>query len=424
MTIYANNVAGTMAANIGPSDTAILLGPGQGAAFPSPSGGDYFWLTLAHFNTGAIEVVQCTERAVDTLTVVRGRDSTNAISFVTGSVVEMRLVAAALREIDYRTVRGQANGLASLDASTRIPAAQMPTTVPLLTGGKLDMAVIPDAVATDTELALKAPLLDPVFSNNVTVTKSLFVDTGGAGVGGIQVGNDAMLKDVNVAHTLGVISVADSTKGLIRFGTGGDFGWNGTYLQWGGAQVWHSGTFNPAGKLDVAGGTMTGDLTIYRASSPSTGVVFLGNLGNRYLYNNGSSYELPGQPLNVGGIVYGLDFQITSDRRAKKNVRRRATRIGIADHIRLYDWQLKDSGVSGVGPLAQHVQVYAPEYVGYNGIYLTLDKAGLALEAAADLALRVQKLEKVSQCSTPKRSKRSCSSSAARSSSATKSRRS
>ncbi|MCA1458101.1 hypothetical protein I6F35_33750 [Bradyrhizobium sp. BRP22] len=46
--------------------------------------------------------------------------------------------------------------------------------------------------------------------------------------------------------------------------------------------------------VNRAGDTMTGDLTIYRAGAPNTGVVFLGNSGARYLYFDGSNYYIPG----------------------------------------------------------------------------------------------------------------------------------
>lgn len=72
---------------------------------------------------------------------------------------------------------------------------------------------------------------------------------------------------------------------------------------------------NPAGYMNNAavnasymprtGGTFTGDITMSRAGSPGTGVVFLGNTGSRYLFFDGGTYQMPGAPLNVGGLVFG-----------------------------------------------------------------------------------------------------------------------
>ncbi len=53
------------------------------------------------------------------------------------------------------------------------------------------------------------------------------------------------------------------------------------------------------------GDTFSGDITTYRSFAPTTGVLFLGNSGARYLFYNGSNYEMPGAPLYVGGKIYG-----------------------------------------------------------------------------------------------------------------------
>lgn len=55
--------------------------------------------------------------------------------------------------------------------------------------------------------------------------------------------------------------------------------------------------------LQKSGGTMTGDLTVYRAALPGTGVVYLGNSGARYLFYDGASYNLNGAYLNINGAT-------------------------------------------------------------------------------------------------------------------------
>jgi hypothetical protein len=44
----------------------------------------------------------------------------------------------------------------------------------------------------------------------------------------------------------------------------------------------------------------SGDITAYRAAD-TTGVIFLNRTNTRYLYNNGTNYELPGQYLTING---------------------------------------------------------------------------------------------------------------------------
>ncbi len=385
MTIFVNNAAGTLAANIGPSDAAILLGAGQGAAFPSPTGGNYFYATLQHFATGVIEIVKCTGRSVDTLTVERGRDSTSATSFITGSVLECRLVAVMLVEIDYRLVAGQANGLATLDGAVKLPVAQLPTTVPLLTGGKLDLAVIPTAVPTAAQVDLKAPKADPTFTGTVTASKLVMSGTGRL----IDVGDDAALYDINTAGHIGIKGQVDPNIGYIQFGNAPGFGWNGSALVFNGGAVYHAGNFNPAAAVQKSGDHMSGDLYL------DSGVLRLNSAGNRYLYNNGSVYELAGQGLSVGGVLYCTDMTITvSDRRAKKNVARVQPSLDLSRKLKLYEWNLKESGEYGRGPMAQDLKRLAPGTVRKNGKVLGIDKAGAALEYAMSLELRVRELEK------------------------------
>lgn len=51
------------------------------------------------------------------------------------------------------------------------------------------------------------------------------------------------------------------------------------------------------------GGVMTGDLTVYRGGSPTTGYVFINQANTRYLGFDGSNYQLPGASLYVNGSL-------------------------------------------------------------------------------------------------------------------------
>lgn len=402
-TVYANNVAGTLAAGVGPSDTILLLGAGQGASFPSPSGGDWFWLTCVHQASGAIEVMQCTARSVDSLTVVRGRDGTTAISMITGSVVEMRLCAIMMREVDYRTVKGVANGLATLDGSGLIPDAQ-----------------IPADIARDAEVAATyIPLSQRAAANGVaTLDASTLIPAA-------QI-PDLFLKlasggTVNGGITAVQTIISGTTSGELRVGGQGPgaqstiFKYDGTMsLATGGAPagfstIWHSSNFNPAGKLNVASPTstgtlnhtgnavivgnltlQTGDLTLYRPGG-TTAAIFMNSAGDRYIHWDGTYYQFN------AAACRGPNFIATSDRRQKTRIRRHKVKRGVADAIQLHDWEWKRSTTikgGGSGVIAQQVLDYAPHHV-QGGDSLGVDKAGLALEGVVDLAARMRELEKV-----------------------------
>jgi len=96
--LFLNNATSLLAASIDSLDVTIQLGSGDGALFPSPTGPQYFVATLED-DAGAIEIVQCTSRTGDLLTVVRGFDNSVAQSFaMTVTRIELRLTSVVVEE--------------------------------------------------------------------------------------------------------------------------------------------------------------------------------------------------------------------------------------------------------------------------------------------------------------------------------------
>jgi hypothetical protein len=96
--LFANNATATLASGISSSATAIALSAGQGALFPNPTAGQYFYATLVN-PANQIEIVKCTARASDTLTVVRGQEGTTARAYLAGEKFEQRVTAAGLNDL-------------------------------------------------------------------------------------------------------------------------------------------------------------------------------------------------------------------------------------------------------------------------------------------------------------------------------------
>jgi hypothetical protein len=92
---FANSAYATLASGINSSATSITLTTGQGARFPSLGGSDYFFATLIDTSNN-LEIVKCTARSTDVLTVVRGQESTTARAFSTGDRIELRVTAQGL----------------------------------------------------------------------------------------------------------------------------------------------------------------------------------------------------------------------------------------------------------------------------------------------------------------------------------------
>ena len=93
----ANNAFGTLAASITDSETSITLTTGQGARFPSLGAGDYFYATLIDTSNN-LEIVKCTARSTDVLTVTRAQESTTARAYSAGDRIEIRITAATFED--------------------------------------------------------------------------------------------------------------------------------------------------------------------------------------------------------------------------------------------------------------------------------------------------------------------------------------
>ena len=97
--LFANNAASELASAVASGAVSLTLKTGDGAKFPTPSGGDFFLVTL-YQKVGQDEInheiVKCTARAGDVLTVVRAQEGTTARAFSVGDPVELRLTAGSM----------------------------------------------------------------------------------------------------------------------------------------------------------------------------------------------------------------------------------------------------------------------------------------------------------------------------------------
>lgn len=79
--LFANNAASKLASAVASGAVSLTLKTEDGAKFPTPSGGDFFLVTL-YQKVGQDEInheiVKCTARAGDVLTVIRAREGTTA----------------------------------------------------------------------------------------------------------------------------------------------------------------------------------------------------------------------------------------------------------------------------------------------------------------------------------------------------------
>lgn len=99
--MFTNNASGRLLNEINPLQTTITLGAGEGDRFPSPGLNQIFKVTVMDYTTGDREIMHCTARSGDVLTVERGREDTVAHAFVAQTLVQLRITAETLHYLQW-----------------------------------------------------------------------------------------------------------------------------------------------------------------------------------------------------------------------------------------------------------------------------------------------------------------------------------
>jgi len=95
--LFANNANTTLASSLTTGATSMSVT--SASAFPSPTGVQYFYCTLADAATQTtIEIVKVTSVSGTTFAITRAQDGTSATAFAAGAVVSLRLVRASLND--------------------------------------------------------------------------------------------------------------------------------------------------------------------------------------------------------------------------------------------------------------------------------------------------------------------------------------
>lgn len=96
--VWSNFAESTLAAAIEADDAILLVADGDGDLFPEPGViGEQFTLVLENEDASVREIVVCTSRDGDQLSVTRGQEQTGAVAWAEGTVVRHQTTAEALR---------------------------------------------------------------------------------------------------------------------------------------------------------------------------------------------------------------------------------------------------------------------------------------------------------------------------------------
>lgn len=109
---FTNNAIGRLGEDLTVGETSIQLANGDGARFPNPNPGQIFVLTVQHLVEGTMEIMFCTARAGDVLTVERGQEGTDAVEWVqSNNVIVQHRVTADTLEYLAETAAGGSNAV-------------------------------------------------------------------------------------------------------------------------------------------------------------------------------------------------------------------------------------------------------------------------------------------------------------------------
>jgi hypothetical protein len=123
--LFSDRAASTLAGGISPTSVTLNLTAGGGALFPNPNAPNFFAATLIDAATGLLdEIVWCTARTADTLTVIRAQEGTDALTFNAGDLFQKLLTSGDMgamlqsNQLFVPSTTFFVNGATGLDTNT------------------------------------------------------------------------------------------------------------------------------------------------------------------------------------------------------------------------------------------------------------------------------------------------------------------
>lgn len=174
--IFANLASSTLASGIDDNDTQLTVQSGDGALFPSPGASQHAIIAIESVD-GDVEFVKCTGRTGDTLTIVRGQESSTAIAFASGSAVECRPTSGVMTNMLQKTGGDTLSGTTTLSGT--IDAGSSGS----ILGGEFTGKVRGDAGVTTNEFDVPSGGGAPTIGGSVVLTAANLITSLPAGAG-------------------------------------------------------------------------------------------------------------------------------------------------------------------------------------------------------------------------------------------------
>ncbi len=307
---FANDASSTLQSTITTGSTTIVVATPDAGLFPSFSSPDYFMVTVVDAG-GNMEIMKCTSRVSNALTVVRGQEGTTAFAFAAGAVVDLRLTAGTCAQFIQRDGGVGMTGPLTLSGNPANDLEAAPKQyVDTLVDAAMASAATKAALGGDTftgDVAISKA--NPAFTLNKTGISQL------ASLFGARDWAERWVIHLGDATTETGISNAGSNFLLQRFSDAGAWLEDLLFARRDNGRV-GIGTTNPANKLSVNGAV---DATAFKATgAPGADIVLkagavdgatnAGSNGQITTWNGfGVSPSVSGQPVPSGENAFWVN---------------------------------------------------------------------------------------------------------------------
>jgi hypothetical protein len=217
--LYVNSYSTRLTAQLTAGATTANVTAGDGAALAGANGTDFFYGTLRRvtgYKDVAREIVKITNRSTDALTIVRAQESTSALQFEVGDILDIDLTAAGImRELAYVEYTS-------------------PVTVSAATEGASDVVVTAPAITFDGVTPVVIQFFAPyvltgagtyiaitLFDNGTTIGYLAYTISNGTTTLTIPVNADRRLTPSAASHAYSIRAFRQANNGSVGAGTGG-----------------------------------------------------------------------------------------------------------------------------------------------------------------------------------------------------------
>jgi len=259
--LFSNNASTALSGAALSTDLTLALTSATG--FPAPSSPDYYYATIANATNTAWEIVKVTGLSGTTLTVIRAQDGTSAAGWPSGSIIEIRPVAQAMRDMQTNP-NGPVN-IANTTASTTTTTGALTIAGGLGVAGQINTGSlvagnVGSANATAT-LQNNMTTTDPAATTYGFYAKSSMVTTADNAkgiLGGVAIGNYAGANNL----TIGITGLYGLAQNQATAGTmGGAYGLVGGVVNSGAGTITNAVGMNAS--VSKTAGAITNAYGIY-----------------------------------------------------------------------------------------------------------------------------------------------------------------